>query len=494
MSDDIATSGLLINNHWVEPKSGQTFLRNDPYGGSPVSRAAAASLADIEPLLDAAQAGFDVWRATTPERRAEVLRAAADVLVSRIDELAELALLETGFPAHGARMFVSIAAENLRWAATQVRAMEGSTIPSANPERLSFTIREPAGAVLVIAPWNGAVFQLVRSSAMPLALGNVVVMRGSEISPRSHAAVADAFVTAGAPAGVVGFLTNDPADSPEIVEALVKSPTIRRVSFTGSDRVGAIIASRAAENFKPVVMELGDTSPVIVLADADVDAAVRAVVVGGFTYGGQGCIATERVIVDARVAAEFTEKLVAAASGFKMGDPRDETTTMPPLINAAAVTRVHNLVAEAAARGASVLCGGEPAGPCYPATVVGGVTPDMRIFGEETFGPVVTITTVEGPEQALVAANASQYGLSSAVFTRDVELGLSIARRINTGMCHVNGMTLDDETPVPFGGTKRSGMGRHGLEGAIAAFTETKWITVEAPGSSGTALFGSSVS
>jgi acyl-CoA reductase-like NAD-dependent aldehyde dehydrogenase len=371
--------------------------------------------------------------------------------------------------------------------------LEGRTIPSTNPGRLSLTVREPAGAVLVIAPWNGALFQLVRAAVMPLALGNSVVLRGSEMSPRTHAAVAEAFVAAGAPPGVVGFLTNDPADSPAVIQRLVSAETIRCVTFTGSDRVGSIVAAQAAQQFKPVVMELGDSSPVIVLSDADLDEAVRAIVIGGFTYSGQGCIATERLIVDQQVAEEFTAKLVAAVSTLKSGDPRDEMTTIPPLINADAVRRVDSLVTEAVADGASVLCGGEPDGPCYPATVITDVTPQMRIFQDETFGPVVTITTVAGPEEAVALANDSRYGLSSAVFTRNVELGLSIARRIETGMCHVNGMTLDDEAPVPFGGVKRSGIGRHGLEGAISAFTTVKWITVEAPAGSDRELFGISI-
>jgi benzaldehyde dehydrogenase (NAD) len=317
-----------------------------------------------------------------------------------------------------------------------------------------------------------------------------VVLRGSEMSPRCHAAVAEAFVAAGAPPGVVGFLTNAPADSPAVIEKLVAAPAIRAVTFTGSDRVGSIVAAQAAQHFKPVLMELGDTSPVIILRDADLAEAVQAVVIGGFTYSGQGCIATERLLVEEAAAAEFTDLLVAAVSTMKTGDPRDEGTAIPPLINRDAVHRVDSLVNEAVAAGASVLCGGAPEGPCYPATVVSGVTPQMRIFQDETFGPVVTITTVSGPDEAVALANDSAYGLSSAVFTRNVELGLSIARRIETGMCHVNGMTLDDEAPVPFGGVKRSGIGRHGLEGAIAAFTTVKWITVEAPAGSDRELFG----
>jgi vanillin dehydrogenase len=493
MSDPITTSQLLVDNAWVDAAAGRTFSRTDPYTGMEVSRGAAASVDDVNRVLEAAADGFATWRATPPDQRAAVLLETANILLARGDELAELAMMETGTPLSNGHLSVGIAVSNLRWAAGQVSALEGRTIPSTNPGRMSLTVREPAGAVLVIAPWNGAVFQLVRAAVMPLALGNSVVLRGSEMSPRCHAAVAEAFVAAGAPPGVVGFLTNDPADSPTIIGRLVASKTIRCVTFTGSDRVGSIVSAQAAQQFKPVVMELGDSSPVIVLSDADLDEAVQAVVIGGFTYSGQGCIATERLIVDQTVAEEFTSKLVAAVSTMKSGDPRDETTTIPPLINTDAVHRVDALVTEAVAAGASVLCGGKPDGPCYPATVVTDVTPQMRIFQDETFGPVVTITTVDGPEEALQLANDSRYGLSSAVFTRNVELGLSMARRIETGMCHVNGMTLDDEAPVPFGGVKRSGIGRHGLEGAIAAFTTVKWITVEAPAGSGRELFGISI-
>jgi benzaldehyde dehydrogenase (NAD) len=490
----VATRGLLIDGAWISASSAATFDRNDPFTGLPVTRAAAATVADAMSAARSAGEGFTTWRATPPAQRSAVLLGAADELVKRTEELAEIALLETGASLAVGRLSVAMAVENLRWAADQVDALQGRTLPSSAPGRTSLTFREPAGAVLVMAPWNGPIFQLVRSAVLPLALGNSVILRGSELSPRSHAAVAEAFVAAGAPAGTVSFLTNAPADSPAVISALIAAPAVKRVSFTGSGRVGSIIAAQAAQHFKQVVMELGDSSPLIVLADANIDDAVAAVAIGGFVYAGQGCIATERVLVDERVCPEFTDKLVHAVALLKSGDPRDEGTMIPPLISTEAVQRVHCLVTEAVNAGASVLCGGVPEGPCYPATVLSGVSPDMRIFHEETFGPVVTITTFDGPDEAVQLANDSAYGLSSAVFTRDVAQGLSVARRIDTGMCHINGPTVNDETSAPFGGVKQSGMGRHGLDGAIEAFTDVKWITIEAPQAGGPTLFGVSLS
>jgi len=488
--DQIASSKLLIGKEWVEAEGGRTFVRNDPYTGEAVTRAAAASLSDVQRIVEAAEEGFAAWSATPPRERAAALMAIAQQLVNRSDELAQMALEETGAPLAGGHLMVGMAVENLRWAATQVHALEGRTIPSSKPDRLSFTVREPVGAVLVMAPWNGAIFQIVRSMVMPLALGNSVVLRGSELAPRCHAAVARACLSAGLPAGVVGYLTNDPADAPAAVESLIASQAIQAVSFTGSDRVGSIVASQAGAHFKKVVLELGDTSPVVVLADANVDAAVTAVAIGGFGFSGQGCIATERVLADSAISREFSEKLVAAVAGMKTGDPRDPATQLPPLINEAAVDRVEGLVQDAVEAGATLLCGGTREGRCFPATVLTGVTPSMRIFQEETFGPVVTVTEASGPEDALRLANDSSYGLCSSIFTGDVELGLSLARRVRSGMCHINGMTLDDEAPVPFGGVKRSGTGRHGLEGALDVFSEVKWITVEVPGGPQGALFG----
>ena len=247
----------------------------------------------------------------------------------------------------------------------------------------------------------------------------------------------------------------------------------------GSTRVGRMIAQKAAETLTPVVLELGGKAPVIVLADADLDAAVSAAAFGSFANTGRGCLSTERVVVDRQVAGEFSRRLAAVAGSIVYGDPRREGSVLGPLINANSVKHVRELVEDAVARGADLLTGGQQEGPCYAPTVLAGVTPAMRVYREESFGPIVTVVAVDGPEEALAVANDNDYGLTSAIFTRDVTLALDLAKRLDVGMCHINGATLDDEAQMPFGGVKNSGYGKSGGRASLAEFTETQWITIE---------------
>jgi acyl-CoA reductase-like NAD-dependent aldehyde dehydrogenase len=340
-------------------------------------------------------------------------------------------------------------------------------------------VRQPVGVVVGIAPWNAPVILATRAVATPLAYGNTVVLKASEECPRTHAAVATAIADAGVPAGVINLLTNAPQDAPAVVEALIAHPAVRRVNFTGSTRVGRVIAQKAAESLKRVLLELGGKAPMVVLADADLDEAVNAANFGAFMNSGQICMSTERVVIDESVANEFGEKLAERAAALPVGNPADPGTAIGPVINAAALERIMDLIEDAKSKGARVLAGGEAEGPCIKPTVLADVTPDMRIYHEESFGPVVALVHVNGADEAVDVANDTEYGLAAAVFSRDVPVAMDVARRIQSGICHVNGSTVHDEPQMPFGGVKASGWGRFGGQAALEEFTELRWMSVQ---------------
>ena len=340
----------------------------------------------------------------------------------------------------------------------------GDVIPSDRPGLLSLALREPVGVVLGIAPWNAPVILGCRAIAAPLACGNTVILKASERCPRTHGLIVEAFAAAGFPSGVVNLVTNDPAQASEVVGTLIDHPAVRRINFTGSTAVGKVVARRAAERLKPVLLELGGKAPLIVLEDADLDEAVKAAAFGAFMNAGQICMSTERIIVVEAIADEFARRFAekaAAMPSVAVGDQVDE----------AAQAGVHTMIDEAIALGARAIASGA-------ATVLDGLTPAMRLYRDESFGPVVGIVRVADEEAAIRIANDSEYGLSAAVFTRDSARGLAVARQIRSGICHVNGPTVQDEPQMPFGGVGASGYGRFGGKAGIEAFTETRWITM----------------
>jgi acyl-CoA reductase-like NAD-dependent aldehyde dehydrogenase len=333
--------------------------------------------------------------------------------------------------------------------------------------------------VLGMAPWNAPVILGTRALAMPLACGNTVVLKASEGCPGVHRLIGSVLHEAGLGDGVVNVITHSAEDAPAIVERLIAHPSVRRVNFTGSTRVGRIVAQHAAQHLKPALLELGGKAPVIVLDDADLDAAVAAIAFGAFFNQGQICMSTERVIVDHKIADALVQKLAAKARTLKAGDPAAADSVLGVLESEAAARRIKLLIDDAHEKGAQLPVGCAVEGAVMQAVIVDGITPAMKLYADESFGPVVTVQRVDGDEEAIRVANDSEYGLSAAVFSRDVSRALNVAKRIESGICHINGPTVHDEAQMPFGGVKKSGYGRFGSKASIAEFTDLRWITIQ---------------
>ena len=471
--------GLKINNAEVEAADGRRFERLNPISGEVASTVAAASTEDARQAANAAAKAFPAWAAMGPGQRRKILNAAADKLQESAKDFVAAMAAETGATIGWAMFNVMLASDMLREAAAMTTQITGEVIPSNRPGSLAMAVRQPAGVVLSIAPWNAPVILGVRSIAMPLACGNTVVMKTSEICPRTHRLIVDVLHEAGLPEGVLNAISNAPEDAGEIVEALIAHPAVRRVNFTGSTRVGRIIAETAGRHLKPALLELGGKAPFLVLDDADIDEAVAAAAFGAYMNQGQICMSTERLVVDEKIADQFVEAMAAKVATLKAGDPRRSDTPLGSLVDLRAAQRVEALVRDAVSKGAVLAAGGNIDGTMMDATLLDRVTPAMRIYGEETFGPVASVVRVGSVDEAVRVANDTEYGLSSAVFGRDVNRAMSVARRIESGICHINGPTVHDEAQMPFGGTKDSGYGRFGGKAGIAEFTELRWLTVQ---------------
>ncbi|AKC69063.1 aldehyde dehydrogenase [Pandoraea oxalativorans] len=470
---------MLIAGQRVSASNGATFERRNPLDGRVASRAPAATVEDARAAVRAAWDVFPAWSNTGPGERRALLMKAADQLEAKVEQFQAAMAAETGASGLWAGFNVHLAAQGLREAAAMTTQIAGEIIPSDVPGSLAMGVRQAAGVVLGIAPWNAPVILGERALALPLACGNTVVFKGSELCPATHGLIADALDEAGLPPGVVNFITNAPKDAGAIVEALIAEPAVRRVNFTGSTRVGRIIAGLCAEHLKPAVLELGGKAPCLVLDDADLDDAVNGVAFGAFANSGQICMSTERIVVAESIADAFVDKLAAKARSLPLGDPRKGPVVLGSVIDMATVERCNALIDDALAKGAKLLCGGRAETTLMPATLLDHVTPDMAIYAQESFGPVKGIVRVKDDEAAIACANDNAYGLSSAVFSRDIARAMGVAKRIESGICHINGPTVHDEAQMPFGGVKSSGWGRFGGKAGVHEFTELRWMTVQ---------------
>lgn len=462
---------LIIDGRSVPPDPVGSFERRGPTSDNVVTLAAAARADDARHAAAAAAGSFATWSATAHGDRASILECAAALMEANAEEIVAIACDEVGSSPDWVRFNVEIAAAMLR----QTRALTDALAAEPLRDGMHVLRRRPAGVVLGIAPWNAAVALAVRAVAAPLACGNTVILKGSELCPKTHEWVASLINSAGLPAGVLNYITNAPDHAEEVVEALIAHPAVRRVNFTGSTRVGREIAVTAARHLKPCLLELSGKGTMIVLADADLDRAARAAAHGSFFNQGQVCMSTERILVEDSVADEFVARFRKETEKLRY---RPGERPLGALISPNAAMRIGTMVEDAIAKGAELVTGGELSGGGIQPTVLDRVVPGMRIYSEEAFGPVVGVIRVGDRDEALAVANDTEFGLVASVFTADTGTGLDLLNEIETGIGHVNGSTVYDDPSMPFGGIKASGYGRFGGTEALREFTECQWIAI----------------
>lgn len=470
----------IIGGKSVAAISGKTFDRIDPFTGKIATRAPASGVEDVRKVVTEAHSAFLSWSKTGPGIRRTLLMKAADCVASKAEEITKMLIEETGGTAPWAGFNTMLAAGILREAASMTTQVGGEVIPSDKPGSLSMGVRQAAGVCVGIAPWNAPIILGIRAIAMALACGNTVILKASEACPGLHMLIGQALNEAGFPAGVVNVISNAPEDAAAVVEALIAAPEVRRVNFTGSTRVGRRIGELCGRHLKPALLELGGKAPMIVLDDADIDAAVNGAIFGAFANMGQICMSTERIIVQEKIADEFVAKLAERAAKLPSGDPRD-LVVLGSLVTSDAAMRMVEFIADAVAKGAKLVAGGKRIGSVVEATLLDNVKSGMRCYDEESFGPVKPIIRVADDDEAIRVANDTEYGLSAAVFSRDPQRAMAVATRVESGICHINGPTVHDEPQMPFGGVKNSGYGRFGGKAAINEFTDLRWITIEDP-------------
>ena len=472
--------GSYINGNWK--LEGETFNDYSPVTQSVFAEVADANASDATAAIDAAHDAFAHWSNLSPETRKDYLLKVADAVESLAEEVEDIIIDEVGSWIGKAKFEIKSCAHFFRTAAALTEQVNGYEIPSEQGKK-SIVVREPLGVVSVITPWNVPLNLSSRTTSGILAVGNTVVLKPSEESPISGGWIlAKAFEKAGVPKGVFNVLTCSKKNVSEVGDILVTHPKVKAISFTGSTNVGKSIASKAGALLKKVSVELGGKDAMIILDDADLQKAVTGATFASFFHAGQICMGLKRIYVDEKIADEFIQRFVKKAKTLGIGDVRKFNCPIGPLINETQVIKIENQVKDALGKGATLMTGGVRNGLYYHPTILKDVTPEMEVFAEESFGPVVCIYTFKNVEEAIVAVNESELGLSGAVVTQDTEKGFAIARQMESGMCHVNDGTLYGEALAPFGGVKNSGMGRYGGLASIDSFTQTQWITIDQGG------------
>ncbi|WP_447038212.1 aldehyde dehydrogenase family protein [Streptomyces sp. DSM 118878] len=466
-----------IDGEWKAGSGSWDIIDFNPYDGEKLASITVATADEVDQAYRAAERAQREWADTNPYARRGVFERALRVVEDREEEITEAIIAELGGTRLKAAFELHLTKEFLREAVHLVLRPEGRILPSPVDGKENRLYREPVGVVGVISPFNFPLLLSIKTVAPALALGNAVVLKPHQSAPVTGGSlVAKIFEDAGLPAGLLNVVITDIA---EIGDALIEHPVPSVISFTGSDRVGRHVATVCASHFKRSILELGGNSALIVLDDADIDYAVDAAVFSRFVHQGQVCMAANRILVDRSVEAEFTEKFVAKAASLKVGDPADPATHIGPLINASQAEAVSSVVEQAVAAGARALLHGTTEGNLVAPSVLTGLPADSPVLRQEIFGPVALLVPFDGEDEAVRIANDTPYGLSGAVHTADVERGVRVAKRVRTGMIHVNDGTVHDEPIVPFGGEKSSGVGRLNGDSTVDAFTTQKWISVQ---------------
>lgn len=466
-----------IDGEWKAGSGSWDIIDFNPYDGEKLASITVATADEVDQAYRAAERAQKEWGTTSPYARRAVIERALRIVEDREEEISEAIVAELGGTRLKAAFELHLTKEFLREAVNFALLPEGRLLPSPGEGKENRLYREPVGVIGAISPFNFPLLLSTKTVAPALALGNAVVLKPHQNAPVTGGSLlAKVFEDAGLPAGVLNVVITDIA---EINDAFIEHPVPSVISFTGSDRVGRHVATVCASHFKRSILELGGNSALVVLDDADIDYAVDAAVFSRFVHQGQVCMAANRILVDRSLEAEFTEKFVTKVASLKVGDPADPATHIGPLINSSQAEAVTKLVDQTVAAGAKALLHGRTKGNLVAPTVLTDLPADSPALRQEIFGPVALLVPFDGEEEAVRIANDSPYGLSGAVHTADVERGVRFARRVNSGMFHVNDGTVHDEPIVPFGGEKASGVGRLNGDATVEAFTTQKWISVQ---------------
>lgn len=467
----------LINGEWRDARSGSTFDVRNPATNELIATAPLLDREQVEEAISSANAAFPAWRDLPARERARMLRAIGDSLQRRSEEFAQLITREQGKPLAESRGEVAYSVNYLHWFAEEAMRVCGDIIPSDSPQKRILVLKQPIGVAAAITPWNFPIAMLARKMGAALAAGCTFIAKPAPETPLSALLLGELCQEAKIPSGAVNIITGDAA---MIGAALMASPFVKKVSFTGSTEVGKLLIQQSADTVKKLTLELGGNAPFIVLDDADLDRAIDGAIFGKYRNAGQTCICVNRFLVHESFAQEFSERLVERAKGLVVGNGLEEKTAIGPLINDQARDKVVGLLNSAASDGATFLCGegarqatSRFVEPC----VITGVKPSMRIWNEEIFGPVSTITTFSSDAEAISLANNTPYGLAAYVYSSNLNRALRTAELLDFGMVGINDTAISN-AQAPFGGVKQSGFGREGSKYGVDDYTVLKYLSV----------------
>lgn len=473
------TYSHFVDGQWLPSDEGSTFDDQEPYTGEVYARVADCGRSDARRAVEAAVKAFDTWDGMPPVEKAAIFFRAADIVKRRQSEIAEILAYETGAATLFAHFQQGLVIQALQQAAGWLYLPTGEVLPSDFRSTFTVAVRRPLGVVASFTPWNGASILGWRAVLSPLAAGNTVVVKPSELAPISAGLImAEVLEEAGLPKGVVNVVTHAPGKASAIADEFFENPEVRCINFIGSVATARILAARAGQALKRSVMELGGYNPLIVLDDADVDYAVRVSSFSSFFHQGQICMNSRKILVDRNIYDEFLEKFITATRRLKTGDPMAEGTIVGPLVTPDALAKVDARVQDAVAKGARVVAGGTFTGQVYEPTILVDVPDGAAVSCEETFGPVVVVQPVDSAEEAVDVANRVMYGLVGSIITSDKYRGFELAQKLKCGVIGVNIPTVNDELQFPGGGVRESGWGRTGPH-SLEDFTDLVCIGVE---------------